>query len=339
MTTLIIAVLLVLISSALCSGTEAALFSVSIIKVRQLADTGKKAALALLSIRENMNRPIAAIVILNNIANIVGSIAVGNLAASALGNQWLGLFSGVLTFFVIIFSEIIPKSLGERYSESVALFIARPVLMITKLLTPLVWAVEIIVSPLTKGNNASTTNESEIRLLAKIGQKEGVIELDESEMIQKVFELNDRTAADLMTPRVAMTYLKGTLSIKEAQETIIESPHSRIVIVEDTPDQVLGIALKDELLVGLIKQKGDSLVNEFMQKVLYVKQDVVADKLLPLFQEKEQHLAIVVDDYGGVSGIVTLEDVVEVLTGEIVDETDKVKNLQEYSSANNPYKS
>ena len=323
------AVLIVLITSALCSGAEAALFSVSTLRVRQLAETSNRTARALLTIRENMSRPIATVVILNNVANIVGSIIVGSIATDVLGSRWLGLFSGVLTFLVIIFSEIIPKTLGERYAERIALLVAQPVLGLTYILTPLVWLVEKLTAPITKGKLAPTTNEAEIQLLAKIGHQEGVIEADESEMIQKVFMLNDVMAADMMTPRVALTYLEGDLTLAEAQEEIIASPHSRIIIIEETADNILGFALKDDLLTALIEQKGEQPVSSLVRKAKIVPETVRADELLQLFQKTRQHLVVVIDEFGGVAGVVTLEDVLENLIGQIVDETDEVVSLRE----------
>jgi CBS domain containing-hemolysin-like protein len=333
MLTLILAVTIVLLSSGLCSGTEAALFSVSLLKVRRLAhaDPPSPAVLALLAIREKMNRPITTIVILNNIANIGGSILIGSLAASVLGSRWIGLFSGILTFLVIIFAEIIPKTLGESYAEKIALLMARPVLGITRLLTPVVWGIEKVTTPFIKDGNRYTTNEAEIKLLAKIGHKEGVIEADESEMIQRIFDLNDMKAADLMTPRVAMTYLKGKMSLAKAKNEIMTSQHSRIAVVQETPDEVIGMALKEELLAAMIEGKGDSLVEEFLQEVHFVSESKRADNLLPVFQKTHHHLAVVIDEYGGVSGVITLEDVLEVLTGEIVDETDTIVDLQEFA--------
>ncbi len=142
MLVLLIAIGVVLLSSAICSGSEAALFSVPIVKVRRMVQSNRPGAQALLSIREQMNRPIATIVILNNIANIVGTMVVGYLAANVLGRQWLGLVSGILTFLVILFSEIIPKTVGERYSEQISVVIARPVAGLTRILTPLYGALK-----------------------------------------------------------------------------------------------------------------------------------------------------------------------------------------------------
>ena len=331
MLVLFIAIGIVLLSSAICSGSEAALFSVRIVKVRRLAQSKRPEALALLAIREQMNRPIATIVILNNIANIVGTSVVTVLASDVLGSRWLGLVSGILTFLVILLSEIIPKTLGERYSDQIALVIARPVAGLTRILTPLIWCIEKITNPLTAGANSFTTDEAEIKLLAKMGQEAGTIEDDEFEMIRKIFNLNDITAADLMTPRVVMTYLKGDLTLAEAKEEILTFPHSRIIVIGETLDEVTGVVLKTDLLAGIIQAKLNQPISNFAYKVHFVLGPKRANQLLSIFQQTRQHLAVVVDEYGGVSGVVTLEDVLEVLTGQLVDETDTIDDLQEFA--------
>jgi CBS domain containing-hemolysin-like protein len=328
---LTLSVLAVLLLSGLCSGSEAALFSVPTVKARQLAQTEGRAGKVLLSIRENMSRPIASIVILNNIANIVGSIAVGSIAASVLGSTWLGLFSGILTLLVIVFSEIIPKTLGERYAERVALFVAPPVQGLTAIFTPLVWLIEKLTAPITKGATSPTTNEAEIKLLAKIGQQEGIIETDEFEMIQHVFRLNDVTAGELMTPRTVMTYFDGNQSLTDVSTRIIQSQHSRIVIIGESIDDILGVALKDELLTAIIKDQGEQPISAFAHDVNMVPAGMRGDSLLQVFQQNRQHLSVVLDEYGGVAGVVTLEDVLETLTGEIIDETDRHVDMQEFA--------
>ena len=329
MSALIIAVIVVIIGSAVCSGAETALLSVPVIRVRQLAQTKKPPALALLGIRNKINRPIATIVILNNIFNIVGSIIIGGLATTVLGDAWLGVFSGVLTFLVIIFGEIFPKTLSERYAEPISLAIAIPVKIITIFFTPLVILIEVATSPVVKGRRIQTTNEAEIKFLTKIGFQEGVIEDDEAEMIQRVFQLNDLTAADLMSPRVIVTALKGELTLAESKAEIIASQHSRILVIGDSIDNVLGLVLKDNLLLALIEGKENKTVTELKREVNFVPDTIRADKLLKFFQENREHLGVVLDEYGGVAGVVTLEDVLEVLTGEIVDETDRNIDLQD----------
>lgn len=319
---------LVLATSAIASCTEAALFSTSMVRVRQLAEGGSIAAVVLLRIRENMGRPISTIVVINNIANIGGSIVIGELATTVFGSQWIGAFSAGLTLSVIIFGEIIPKNLGERYAEPIALSTARPVAGLTMLLTPIVWMIERLVAPIIGTRKLPTTNEAEIRLLARIGQQEGIIEREESEMIERVFRLNDTVASAIMTPRVSMTSLHADETIEQVREQVLRTEHSRIVVIGETIDEVRGIALRHELLGALLAGRGSEQVAAVMRPPNLVPASVRADRLLEVFRQDRQHLAVVIDEYGGVAGVVTLEDVLEVLTGEIVDETDRVANLQ-----------
>ena len=328
MLALIIVVAIVILGSAICSGTETALLTISPIKVRQLAQTKKPTASALASIRLKINRPLATIVILNNIFNIVGSIFIGRLAAAQVGD-WFGVFSGVLTFLIIVFGEIVPKTLSQRYAEPICLFVAIPVKYLTVIFTPIVLLVEYATAPFTRGKKVPTTDEAEIKFLTNIGFQEGVIEDDEAEMIQRVFQLNDLNASDLMTPRIIITYLKGDQTLDESQQDIIKSQHTRILVIDDTIDNVTGLVLKDELLTAMITGDSDRQINTLKRPVHFVPETNRADKLLKVFQENREHLAVVLDEYGGVAGVVTLEDVLEVLTGEIVDETDRNVDLQE----------
>ncbi|MEB3230889.1 MAG: hemolysin family protein [Leptolyngbyaceae bacterium] len=328
MVQLLLVIFAVILGSAVCSSIETALLSVPMMRVRQLAQSQKPAAIALLSIREKISRPIAGIVILNNVFNIVGSIVVGQVTAANLGDSALGIVSGVLTFLIIIFGEILPKTLGERFAEPISLVVAFPVRTLTTILSPFIWIVEHVTTPISQGRTMPVTNEAEIQFLAKIGRQAGSIEDDEAELIQRVFHLNDVTAADLMTPRVALTALKGDRILAEAKAEIIASPHSRIVIYKESIDEVIGIALKDNLLTALIDNQGEQAIVNLTRRVQFVPESIRADRLLHQFQSTREHLVIVSDEYGGVSGVVTLEDVLEELIDEIVDETDTAVDLQ-----------
>lgn len=325
-------VLVVLIGSGLCSGTETALLSVPAVRTRQLAEAGGRRARALWAIKQNIARPIAAIVVLNNVFNIVGSIAVGRAAAAAFGEQWVGVVSGVLTFLVILFAEILPKTLGERYAERVSLWVAIPVRWLTRLLKPLVVLFEFLMRPLTRGERTPSISEAEIRLLAGIGRSEGVIEDDETEMIQRVFQLNDRSARDLMTPRSAVTWLDADQRLVDAQDDIVGSEHSRIVVARGDLDRVVGVAFKVDLLAALLDD-GDATVGDHTREVEAVPWLARADDLLQRFRAQRAHLALVIDEYGAVIGVVSLEDVIEVLTGPIVDETDRHADLRVFARA------
>jgi CBS domain containing-hemolysin-like protein len=325
---LAIAILIMLAGSALCSGTETALLSVPLLKARQLAQSNKPPAVALYTIRQQVNRPIATIVILNNLFNIVGSITIGSIAANVFGDALLGIFSGILTFLVILLGEILPKTLAERYAVPTALTVAIPVRTLTWIFIPVVWLLERITAPFIQRGQHPITNEAEIKLMAAIGHQEGIIEADEAEMIRRVFRLNDMKSINIMTPRVALTHLPGDMTIAEAQDKILNSQHSRILVIENDIDHVIGIVLKNELLAALISHQGDQPIRNVVRPVRFVSEAERADKLLQEFQNAREHLAVVVDEYGGVSGVVTLEDVLEVLTGEIVDETDRSIDLQ-----------
>lgn len=325
---LAIAVLIMLVGSAICSGTETALLSVPVLKARQLAQSRKPRAMALLAIRQRINRPIATIVILNNLFNIVGSIVIGSIAAEVFGDAVLGIFSGCLTFLVIVFAEILPKTLAEQYAEPIALMVAIPMTGLTWIMIPFVWLLEHITAPFIQQSRFPTTNETEIKLLASIGYQEGIIEEDEAEMIRRVFRLNDITAARIMTPRVALTYVPGNEAIATLREDVLNSQHSRILVIDGDIDHVQGIVLKYELLTALVEGKSDQPVSQLTRPVKFISETERADKLLQQFQADREHIAVVVDEYGGVSGVVTLEDVLEELTGEIVDETDRNVDLQ-----------
>ncbi|MGI8933708.1 MAG: hemolysin family protein [Phormidesmis sp.] len=329
---LVIAVLIVIIGSALCSGTETALLSLPLLRARQLTQNRPSpAAIALLTIRQHVSRPIACIVILNNIFNIVGSIVVGRLAAAVFDNAGLGIFSAALTFAIILLAEILPKTVGERYAETIGLTVAIPVTGLTLLFTPLIWLLEHITAPMTKGIKRPITDEAEIKLLTILGYQEGLIEDDEVEMIDRVFRLNDLKAADIMTPRVAITFLPGDAILRDIQDEIIASQHTRILVIDRDLDHVIGVALKAELLAAIVRGQGAAPIKNLMRQVNYVPDTERTDRLIKTFQSLREHLMVVVDEYGGVSGVVTLEDTLEVLTGEIVDETDRNVDLQAFA--------
>ena len=337
---LLIAALIVILISALCSGTEAALFSVPIMKVRQMVDEQngvvkrRRGTRSLLMIREKMSRPISMIVIVNNVANIVGTTVVTILATKIYESFWVGVVSGSLTFMVIIFAEIIPKTIGEKHNLKISLFMAKPVLFFTKILTPLIWIVEIITRPFTgKDRLILSTDEREIRFMAQLGEEEGVIEADELEMLHGVFQLNDMDARALMTPRISLTCIDGDAPIQSVIDDVIGTQHSRIVIIGESRDEILGVVLKSVLLIAMIKGKGEEKVRLHGYKPVEVMHDMKADEVLPIFQKSRQHLAIVRDEFGGVDGVVTLEDIVEELTGEIVDETDMDEDMREAAAS------
>ena len=208
---------------------------------------------------------------------------------------------------------------------------------VTWLLTPLVFLIEKFTSLFTRGTPALITSEQEIRALSRIAHQEGIIDEDENTMIGRVFELDDATAEMIMTPRTAMTWIRGIEPIKVAAEKIAHCQHSRIVVVGETRDDIKGVILKSTMLRLLVDGVDENdLVEDHVEKepVKMFKESTPADELLAYFKQSCVHLAIVIDEYGGVSGLVTLEDVLEVLTGEIVDETDTCTDMREVALQN-----
>jgi CBS domain containing-hemolysin-like protein len=335
---LILLSLLVVCFSALSSMSEAAFLSITEVEVEksQLDNHNKGSCFALKKLHEDLTHTISVLVILNNIANIAGSLAVGAIATKVLDDVWQGFFSAILTLVIIIWAEIIPKTIGERYETKVCLAVARPLYFTSKLIGWLADILNFIAKFFVPAQQLShTTDEAEILMLAKIGGEEGVIDEDESEMIANVFKLDDTKASHIMTPRVKMFYYSIDQTLNEIKESLIDCSYSRIVLVGEGPDDIKGVAHKNELLVAIINSQGDEKLENYIHKVRFVPEQAPADKLLKDFQDNRRHLAVVVDEFGGVEGVVTLEDVLEVLTGEIVDEYDAVVDLQQSARLEN----
>lgn len=327
MTGLISLVISVIVGSAIFSGLEAALFAVSESRVHVMVKNNMKGARSLLKIKENMQRPIILIVILNNIVNIVGSMLVGLVATNILDSIFFGVVSALLTVGIIIFGEIIPKTIGENNCEEISRIAAKPLIYITNILLPFIWILEQITKRFTK--ERVLVSEDDLQVLSQIGHSDGTIEDDEREMIERVFTLNDLEARDIMTPRTVVVAFDGEKTIGELEDEIYSLVNSRLPVYEGDLDNTIGMCSRTELLISLAKGEKDKKVSDFVYDALYVSEEMKIDSLLPLFQKERTHLAIVEDEFSGMSGVVSLEDALEQLVGEIVDETDDVIDTRE----------
>lgn len=327
MQTLIIIIFIVLAGAALVSMVETAVFSMSLSKARILVEKRRKGSTALLKVKENMSGPITVIAILANAFSIVGSIIIGAMTSQVLGNAWLGVVSAILTFLIIIFGEIIPKSIGENYAEQISLIATKPLLSLVRIFSPIIWVIEKVTDVFAVSRK--TVSEEEIRILSNLGHMEGSIESDEREMIQKVFMLNDLSARDIMTPRTVMVALNGNKTIGELENEIYSLSHSRLPVYSKNLDNIIGICHQRNLLIALAKGEKSKKITDLRQEAIFVPENMKADIMLPFFQKQRCHLAVVVDEFGGTSGVVTLEDVLEQLVGEIVDEKDMEVDLRD----------
>ena len=330
---LLMAAALVVVLSGICSMTEAAYLSLSKLKAQALIESDSPVEALIGRQRLEFSKPLAAIVILNNIANVTGTALTGALAAqvfrehTTLGDDastWVGVFAGVLTLAVILAGEIIPKTFGENHPMRVTRGTAYPLALIQKLLTPLILLVGVTQRPFLRTGARHITSEEELIRLTELGQEQGAIEHQEGLFIQRVFQLNDITAEDIMTPRVEMTTLSADQTLGEAADAIAKISRSRVPLYHETRDQIVAVLDRIDALLALHEDKLELPLTDptIAFKPHYVPESMPADKLLVKLQKSTEPIAIVVGEYGETVGLITLEDVLEELVGEIVDESD-----------------
>lgn len=321
---LIGSIVLALGFSFLCSIAEAALLSVTPSYVESMRTKRPKHAerLRLLKL-ENVDRSLAAILTLNTIAHTVGAILSGAKATVVFGSAWFGLFSAIMTLMILFFSEIVPKTLGAVYWKQLigptALFIQ----FLIWVLYPIVWISEILTQWVSRGKKAHAFSRDELISMARIGEASGNMPTSESRILRNLFRLGTLSAQDIMTPRTVIASLPEELSIADALDTATERPFSRLPLYSGDKDQITGFVLRTDVLMSYAKSNGDDTLNSIRRDVTTVRDSIALTELFDQFLQKRLHIAVVLDEYGGTKGLVTLEDIVETLIGiEIIDETD-----------------
>ncbi|MCT0229028.1 DUF21 domain-containing protein [Synechococcus sp. CS-1331] len=314
-------VVVVIAGSALCSGVEAALLTVNPVRVHELAARSQpvRGARRLEQLRQRLGRTLSVLVIANNVFNIFGSLMLGGYAAIVfkrlgIGGIALPLFSVSLTVLVILLGEILPKALGSRLALPVALSSAPTLAVLARLMLPLVLVLEQLLPAITADNEIST-DEEEIRQLARLGSQKGQIEADEAAMIAKVFQLNDLTARHLMTPRVAAPTLEGAASLEQLRSTLLANNAEWWVVLGEEVDEVLGVASRERLLTALLEGEGGRNAASLSAPVDYVPEMIRADRLLTGFRRNSTGVRVVVDEFGGFVGVIGAEAVLAVLAG------------------------
>jgi len=318
---LLILVVVVLAGSALCSAVEAALLTVNPIRVHELAARPRPVAGArrLAQLRQRLGRTLSVLVIANNGFNIFGSLMLGGYAAWLFkrmdsSNVALPLFSVSLTVLVILLGEILPKAIGSRLALPVALASAPVLHWLGVMMRPLVLLLERLLPAITEESEIST-DEEEIRLLARLGSQKGQIEADEAAMIAKVFQLNDLTARALMIPRVAAPTLDGATRLDELRDALIDNEAQWWVVLGDAVDKVLGVANRDSLLSALVQNRGQLTPLDLSEPAEFVPEMIRADRLLTAFRRDNAGVRVVVDELGGFVGVIGPDAVLAVLAG------------------------
>ncbi|MCY3761617.1 MAG: hemolysin family protein [Gemmatimonadetes bacterium] len=329
MAELIVAVAAAVLISAMCSLFEAVLYSVPVGHIESLANADRKAGRILQRLRENVDRPIAAILSLNTIANTACAAVAGAAAATVFGQAGVGRCSAAFTLAGVMFSEVIPKTAGVVYNRPLALVVAPPLALLVWLFRPLIWLCGMVTRVVSQGREPEHVSEEEILGLARMGQQTGALESDQAAVIANILTLQDKSVRDIMTPRTVVFALPASTTLEELR-TRGTFEHSRIPVYDKNPDDVVGIVLGREVLAAMAGGSGEARLEEMMRPVDFVAESVGLDRLLRMFMEKRQHLLIVLDEFGGLAGVVTLEDVIEEILGqEIVDEFDRVADLRE----------
>lgn len=320
------AVAVVLIVSFLCSIFESVMLSLTRPQIEVMTRQGRRAGPLLAGFKENMDVPIAAILILNTAAHTVGASVAGASYSNVFDASTLWIFSIIFTLAVLLLTEIIPKTLGVTYATVLASPVARGIYWLTVLLRPLVSVSERISRSL-RPNDATQpiTSAEEIRLLASLGRKEGAVGVRMAGMIVGATQLRSMQAHDVMLPRDEVCFLSARMDRETALRHVRESGHSRFPFTpSDLLDDVTGIVLTKDLLYWLLQNQEDEIDwDSLCREPLVVPRSSPLPQLLQLYQDSHRHLAIVVDEYGSVEGIATLEDVLEEIVGDIHDESDK----------------
>ena len=326
MTQLIITIVIVILGAAVCACLEAAFFSLPLASAKLLFEKGKRGSASLVRVKEKLHHSIITLVILNNGITIAGSIYVGHLATELYGNQIIGAISTFLTVTIVLLGEIIPKMLGENYAKQISLAFAPPVYFLTQLFMPITFLLDMLTKGFLTKNRV--VSEEELRMLSKMGEAEGSIEHDEQVLIQRVFTLNDLTAKNIMTPRDVVEGLPGNATVREVSVVLLNKPYSRYPVFGETIDKIVGVVQTNKLLSSLARDNDKELVSHFMTTPLFVPETKRVDDLMGIFLATRNHMAVVQNANGITVGVVTFEDVLEQLVGEIVDETDEVVDLQ-----------
>ena len=327
---LIISVGLAIFISAGCSLMEAVLYSVPVRHIEAAVETGKPGGRVFKDMRENIERPIAAILSLNTIANTAGAAFAGSAVSAVFGHEWLAYFSIFFTLAILLFSEIIPKTAGVVYGPSLISLVAYPLRALVWLMGPAIWLSELVTRMIAKARTKEVVTAEELRIMARLSLRSGEINPYQEQAIESILTLQNKLVRDVMTPRTVIFSLSEHLTVEQAVHAPEKWEHSRFPVYDEDQEDIVGIVLTRELFIAFSEGKKDMKLTELMRPVHFVVETARLNSVLIDFLERKEHLFVVIDEYGGIAGLVSLEDVLEEILGrEIVDEFDEVEDKRE----------
>ena len=319
--------------SFLCSLLESILMTTTLSYITMREDEGYKPATLMKRYKTETERPLAAILSLNTIANTIGAAGVGQQANIIFGSQWFGLVSAITTVLILVFSEIIPKTIGTTYWKSLMGFTARTIQVLVVVMYPCVLFIKWITMIFKHDGDEATVSREEVLAMVNVGEEEGVIEKDENKIIGNVMRLDSIKASDVMTPRVVAKTAPETMTLREYYESDEYDHFSRIPVYnEDAPEFITGYVLRDDALEDLAEDHFQVTLGSIKRSLPSFDENKSLGEIFDAMLKQKSQIALVIDEYGCFQGILTLEDIIETIFGmEIIDESDDIIDMQQYA--------
>jgi putative hemolysin len=331
----IVILIICLVLSALFSASETALMSLSKIRVKQMIENREKGANRINKLLSDPSRLLSAILIGNNVVNIGASSLMTSLAIDAFGNTGVGVATGIMTLLILIFGEITPKSLAAKNSEKISVRLSGFIEFVTNLLTPISFVLNIITDFLVKllggevDKKKPFITQEELKTIVNVSYKEGVLEGEEKDMIYNVFDFSDSQVNDVMVPRTEIVAIDVDLPYEEIIKIINKEQYSRIPVYENTTDNIIGILYVKDLLFLDVNKESPFDLRKYIRQPYFTPEYKSIKELFKEMRTNRNHMVVIIDEYGGTEGIVTIEDVVEEIVGDIEDEYDKkIKEIE-----------
>lgn len=318
--------------SFLCSILEATLMSTPISYITMKEEEGLKAARRFKQYKQDSSRPLAAILSLNTIANTIGAAGVGRQATLVFGSQWFGVISALTTILILVFSEIIPKTIGTTHWKSLMPFAATAIHILIIALYPVVVTIEFLQKLVSGGKGDVSVSRDEIGAMADVAEETGELQEDENEIIQNILNIDEIAAKDAMTPRVVAAIADESMTIKKFYKDRRFLHHSRIPVYSGNDEYITGYILRMDALQLMADDKFDRTLSEIRRDVASYGEDTTIDKIWDDMLSSKEQIAVIINDYGSFQGLITMEDIIETILGdEIVDESDIVTDMQQYA--------
>lgn len=317
--------------SFLCSILEAVLLSTPMSFISMKENEGNKTAILMKRYKNNVDRPVGAILSLNTIAHTIGSAGVGAESIKIFGEEYFGLISAILTLLILVLSEIIPKTIGASYWRSLAMTSTKIIRVLIFITYPLVLLSEVITKIFTPKNHQVSVSREEVSAMVDVGTTEGIFRESESKIIKSCIHLAGVKAREIMTPSIVVETANMSLTIKEFYDQQTWN-FSRIPVYDTNKDYIVGYVLKDMVLKALSDDKFDTKLSDMVRSILSFNEDDSVYQIWEKMLEKREHISIIVDEYGCLRGVVSMEDIIETMTGvEIVDEDDVAVDMQAFA--------